>query len=91
MPCRQRKQQRLGTSGNGSQRRVATRPNEVWRCDLVSDQTQDGRRLKYLCVVDEFTREYLALAVRRSFPAQEVVNDAGRIARPAGLSGASAQ
>jgi putative transposase len=62
----------LGTSENGSQRRVATRPNEVWSYDFVSDQTSDRRRLKFLCVVDEFTRECLALAVRRSFRAQEV-------------------
>lgn len=39
----------------------------------MSDQTTDGRRLKFLCVVDEFTREFLALAVRRSFRAQDVI------------------
>ena len=64
---------RIGTSENGSQRRVATRPNEVWSYDFVSDQTADGRRLKFLCVVDEFTRECLALAVRRSFRAKDVI------------------
>jgi transposase InsO family protein len=52
---------------------VAARPNEVWSYDFVSDQTTDGRRLKLLCVVDEFTRECLALEVRRSFRAQEVI------------------
>ncbi len=64
---------RLVTGANGSQRRVATRPNEVWSNDFVSDQTTDGRRLKFLCVVDEFTRECLALAVRRSFRATDVI------------------
>ena len=54
------------------QRRVATRPNEVRSYDFVSDQTSDGRRLRYLCVVDEFTREGLALEVRWSFPAAAV-------------------
>jgi putative transposase len=73
VPRRQRKQRRLGTSQNGSQRRVATRPNEVWSYDFVSDQTSDGRRLRFLCVVDEFTRECLALEVRRSFPASAVL------------------
>ena len=73
VPRRQCKKRRLGTSDNGSQRRVATRPNEVWSYDFVSDQTRDGRRLKYLCVVDEFTRECLALEVRRSFRAKEVI------------------
>ena len=73
VPRHQCKKRRLGTSENGSQRRVACRPNEVWSYDFVSDQTTDGRRLKYLCVVDEFTRECLALEVRRSFRAKDVL------------------
>jgi transposase InsO family protein len=73
VPRKQCKKRRLGTSENGSQRRVATQPNEVWSYDFVSDQTSDGRRLKFLCVVDEFTRECLALAVRRSFRAKDVM------------------
>ena len=82
VPRKQCQKRRLGTSENGSQRRVATRPNAVWRHDFVSDQTRDGRRLKYLCVVDEFTRECLAREVRRSFRAKEVIAVlAGWIAR----------
>jgi transposase InsO family protein len=73
VPRKQRKQRRLGSSANGSQRRGATQPNEVWSYDFVTDQTTDGRRLKFLCVVDEFTRECLALEVRRSFRAKEVI------------------
>ena len=73
VPRQQCKKRRLGTSANGSQRRVATRPNEVWSYDFVSDQTSDGRRLRFLCVVDEFTRECLAWAVRRSFRAKDVI------------------
>ena len=74
MPRRQSKKRRLGTSENGRQRRVAGRPNEVWSYDFVRDQTREGRRLKYhLCMVDEVTRECLALAVGRSFRAPEVI------------------
>ena len=73
VPRKQGKKRRLGTSENGCQRRVAGRPNEVWSYDFVSDQTREGRRLKYLCVVDEYTRECLALAVGRSFRAKEVI------------------
>jgi transposase InsO family protein len=73
VPRKQCKKRRLGTSENGSQRRVATRPDEVWSYDFVSDQTSDGRRLKFLCVVDEFTRECLALEVGRSFRAKDVI------------------
>lgn len=73
VPRKQCKKRRLGTSANGSQRRAATRPDEVWSYDFVSDQTSDGRRLKFLCVVDEFTRECLALEVRRTFRAKDVL------------------
>jgi putative transposase len=71
VPRKQCKRRRLGASENGSQRLKATRPNEVWSYDFVSDQTRDGRRLRFLCVVDEFTRECLALEVRRSFRGRE--------------------
>lgn len=46
VPRRQRKRQRLGTSGNGTQRLGAERPGHVWSYDFVFDQTEDGRRLK---------------------------------------------
>jgi len=49
----------------GTYPRRATRPNEVWSYDFVPDQTADGRLLKWLPVVDEFTRECLALPVER--------------------------
>ena len=73
VPRKQCQKRRLGTSENGSRRRVATRPNEVWSYDFVSDQTSEGRRLQFLCVVAEFTRECLALAVRRRFRAKDVM------------------
>jgi len=73
VPRKHCKKRRLSASKNGSQRLKATRPNEVWSYDFVSDQTTDGRRLKFLCVVDEFTRECLALEVRRSFRAKAVL------------------
>ena len=51
VPRQQCKKRRLGASENGSQRQQATRPNEVWSYDFVSDQIRDGRRLRFLCVV----------------------------------------
>lgn len=73
VPQRQRKRRRLGSSGNSSQRQRARSPNEVWSYDFVMDQTSDGRRLKLLCVVDEFTRECLAIHVARNIGAMEVI------------------
>lgn len=72
VPKRQRKRRRLGNSEHGSQLLRASRPNHVWSCDFVQDQTRDGRKLKMLCVVDEFTRECLAIHVARRINAMEV-------------------
>lgn len=47
--------------------------NEVWSYDFVFDQTEDGRRLKWLHICDEFTRETVALEVERRMEAKDVV------------------
>jgi transposase InsO family protein len=73
VPRRRRKRRRLGSSEGGTQRRRAARKNEVWSYDFVFDQTSDGRPLKVLPVVDEYTRECLAMVVGRSLTAADVV------------------
>ena len=73
VPQKQCKRRRLGWSGNGSQRLRSQRKNQVWSYDFVMDQTNDGRRLKMLAVVDEYTRECLTIEVERSLNAQDVV------------------
>jgi putative transposase len=50
----------------------ASRPNEVWTYDFVFDRDAAGRRLKLLTMMDEFTREGLAIRVGRSFKAAQV-------------------
>ena len=45
----------------------------VWSYDFVHGRTEDGRKLRFLTVVDEFTREALAIEVGRSFGAKKVV------------------
>lgn len=73
VPQRQHKRRRRGHGGNSTQRRSATRINEVWSYDFVFDQTADGRRLKWLAICDEFTRESVALEVERRMEAKDVV------------------
>lgn len=70
---KQRKGARLGGAAQGSQRQRAERPNEVWSYDFVQDRTRDGRRLKLLCVVDEYTRECLVIHVARRIRAGKVI------------------
>ena len=73
VPRRQRKLRRLGSSENSAQRLRATRVNEVWSYDFVFDQTEDGRRLKWLPICDEFSRESVALEVERRMESADVI------------------
>ncbi len=73
VPRRQRKRQRLGNSESGTQRLRAERVNHVWSYDFVFDQTEDGRRLKWLPICDEFSRELVALEVERRMEAKDVI------------------
>jgi transposase InsO family protein len=73
VPQKQRKRRRLGHRGNSTRRRRAQAINEVWSYDFVQDQTADGKPLRLLPVVDEYTRECLTIEVERSFTAEDVV------------------
>lgn len=73
VPQRQRKRRRLGTSEQGCVRKKAEYPNHVWSYDFTLDQTEDGRRLKRLPVVDEFTRQCHTIEVERSITAEGVI------------------
>ena len=53
-------------------RRRPEYPNHVWAYDVVMERTRDGRPVKLLTVVDEYTRECLAIAVRRRLTSQDV-------------------
>jgi putative transposase len=73
VPQRRRKRQRLGTSTVPAERLRAQAPDHVWALDFQFDQTADGRILKLLHVVDEFTREALAIEVYRRIDADKTV------------------
>jgi putative transposase len=73
VPARRRKRQRLGSSSTPAARLVAEHPDHVWALDYQFDQTQDGRVLKLLNVVDEHTREALAISVNRRIDADATV------------------
>jgi transposase InsO family protein len=72
VPSKSRKCKRLGDSENRCLRQRAEQINEVWTYDFVADQTEDGRRLKILVVLDEYTRESLTIEVQRRIKAEEV-------------------
>ncbi len=56
------------------------RPNVIWAMDFQFDTTADGRTLKMLNVIDEFTREAIAIEVDRAIDADGVVNVLDRLA-----------
>jgi putative transposase len=73
VPQPKRKRRRLGDSTVPASRLRAERPNQVWVFDFQFDQTADGRALKLMNIVDEFTRESLVMLVARSIDADTVV------------------
>jgi transposase InsO family protein len=74
VPQKQCKKRRLGSSGNGIVRRASGGKDQVWAWDFIHDRTEDGRSLKWLSIVDEYTRECLALEVARSFTSGDVID-----------------
>ena len=57
----------------------ADRPAHVWALDFQFDQTADGRVLKLLNIVDEHTREALAIVAARSITADATAATLDRI------------
>ena len=70
-PVRARKHRRV--TPDQTERLRAQRPNQVWAIDFQFDETADGRRLKLCNVVDEHTREALAITVDRGIDADTTV------------------
>ncbi len=74
VPRRQPKRGRLWLNDGSCVRLRPERANHVWAYDFVEDRTRDGRRFRMLCVVDEFTREALAIRVARKLGSDEVID-----------------
>ncbi len=54
-----------GDKANACHIRKAVLVNQVWSVDFVMDATEDGKKLKILTVIDEMSREALAIEVTR--------------------------
>ena len=66
----------------------ATGPNQSWSMDFVSDGLADGRRLRCLNIVDDFTKQCLVIEVDTSLPGRRVVSVLERLAERIGLPNA---
>jgi putative transposase len=78
------REERLAVRRRGSRKRaLGTRApiaipqgaNQRWSLDFLSDAFTDGRRFRILAIVDDFTRECLALVADTSLPALRVVRE----------------
>jgi len=87
IPKKPVRKRRLGESANGVTRRSASRPNEVWAWDFFHDRLADGRPVKWLACIDEYTRECLLLEPRRSIKGADA---AGMLAQVIAERGAPA-
>ena len=73
VPAKQPKRGRLWLADGSLMRRRAERPHHVWSYDFVFDRTADGRPLRILAIVDEYTRECLSLDVARRLRSDDVL------------------
>lgn len=73
VPARQPKRARLWLNDGSCVRRRAEYPNHVWSYDFVLDRTHDGRAFRMLTIVDEYTRECLAIEVDRKLNSDRVL------------------
>jgi putative transposase len=74
VPKRQPKRGRLWLSDGSCIRLRAERGNHVWSYDFVFDRTHDGRPMRMLTLVDEYTRECLAIDVERRLDSEAVLD-----------------
>lgn len=72
VPKRQPKRRRLWFNDGSCVRLRATKADEVWSYDFVEDRTHDGKKFRMLTMVDEYTRECLALDCGRRLRADDV-------------------
>jgi putative transposase len=78
LSLRRRKRKRLTSEGRGPGE-AATRPDQVWSLDFVSDALAPGRRLKLLTVVDTYTRESLVVEVDTSISGERMTRVLDRV------------
>ncbi len=74
VPAKQPKKGRLWLDDGSCIRLRPEHRNHVWSYDFVEDRTHDGRKFRTLNVIDEFTRECLAIRVARKLNSIDVID-----------------
>ncbi len=73
VPQRQPKRRRLWLNDGSCIRLRPLYPNHVWSYDFVAERTTDGRPIRILNIIDEYTRECLAIHIGRQIKAADVL------------------
>ena len=84
LSVRRRKRKQVAASPRQAMA-IPTRANERWSIDFMADTLADGRTFRTFNVVDDFTREALAIEVGRSIPGERVVRVLERVSKARGL------
>jgi transposase InsO family protein len=74
VPAKQPKRGRLWLNDGSCVRLRPERANHVWSYDFVEDRTHDGRKIRMLNVIDEFTHECLSIRVARRLNSTDVID-----------------
>jgi transposase InsO family protein len=74
VPQKQRKRRRLWSNDGSCIRLRPLYRNHVWTYDFVSDRTSDGKPIRMLNIVDEFSRECLSIRVARGLTSCDVID-----------------
>jgi transposase InsO family protein len=74
VPKKQPKRGRLWLNDGSCVRLRPTHRNHVWSYDFVADRTHDGRSIKMLTVIDEYSRECLAIVAERNLKSDDVLD-----------------
>ena len=74
VPQKQPKKGRLWLNDGSCVRLRPEHPNHVWSYDFVEDRTHNGRKFRMLNVIDEFTRECLAIRIDRKLKSTDVID-----------------
>jgi putative transposase len=73
VPKKQPKRKRLWLADGSCVRLRPTHKDHVWSYDFVADRTSDGRAIRMLTLIDEHSRECLAIDVARSLKSEDVL------------------
>ena len=73
LPRKQSKKRRLWLTDGSCVRLRPEHKNHVWSYDFIEDKTVDGKKIRFLNIIDEYTRECLASVPRRSWQGNAVI------------------